>query len=88
MLGLIAVGASSPAAAQSSPDSTDWVQVRLHHGTEVESVRLTPRRSSLSVLLPSSDSPIIRLNRDETVTLGRRQGDVYARRGTANLYAR
>jgi len=88
MLGLLGIGVPPLASAQPSSDSTDWVQVRLHHGTAVESVRLTPERSPLSVLLPSGDPPILRLNRDEAVTLGRRQGDVFARRGEANLYAR
>ena len=87
---LLLLGLSSPlsAPAQPSADSTDWVQVRLHHERDVESVRLTPTRNSLSVLLPDSDTPILRLSPDETITLGRRQGDVYVRRGEANLYAR
>ncbi len=85
---LLGLGWTSLASAQSSSDSLDWVQVRLHHETNVESVQLTPTRNSLSVLLPSGDTPILRLKPSETVTLGRRQGDVYARRGEANLYAR
>ncbi|MEF8817398.1 MAG: SpoIID/LytB domain-containing protein [Salinibacter sp.] len=85
---LLGAGAPGPAGAQSASDSTDWVQVRLHHGTNVESVRLTPEQNPLSVLLPRGNSPVLRLDPRETVTLGRRQGDVYARRGEANLYAR
>lgn len=89
-VGLLVLGLGSAplASAQSSSDSTDWVHVRLHHGADVETVRLTPTRKSLSILLPSGDTPILRMEPNETVTLGRRQGDVYARRGEANLYAR
>jgi len=86
----LGLGAGPEAAAQSSSDrdSTDWVQVRLHHEADVESVRLTPEQDPLSVFLPSGGAPILQLQPSQTVTLGRRQGDVYARRGEASLYAR
>ncbi len=90
VLAVVLLGAGAPlsASAQSPPDSADWVQVRLHHGTDVESARLTPKRHPLSVRLSSDDPPILRLSPNETMTLGRRQGDVYARHEEANLYAR
>jgi stage II sporulation protein D len=40
------------------------------------------------VVLPSAGTPILQLRPEETVTLGRRQRDVYARHGDAALYAR
>lgn len=85
---LFGLGLAPRASAQSSSDSTDWVQVRLHHDRDFESARLTPTGNSLSVLLPDADTPILRLDPNEMVTLGRRQEDVFARRGEANLYAR
>jgi len=90
LLGLLLLGLCAPhtVLAQSTSDSTDWVQVRLHHEADVESIRLTPEQGPLSVLLPSGGAPILRLEPNETVTLGRRQSDVYARRGGARLYAR
>jgi len=76
------------AHAQSASDSTNWVQVRLHHDLAVKSATLTPERGTLAVVLPSGDTPILQLPPNETVTMGRRQGDVYARRGASALYAR
>jgi len=40
------------------------------------------------VVLPSGGAPILQLRPNETVTLGRRQSDVYARHGESALYAR
>ncbi len=76
------------AQAQSSADRTNWVEVRLHHDLDVESAQLTPERGTLAVLLPSDHTPILQLRPNETVTLGRREGDIYARHGDAALYAR
>ncbi len=93
--GILLLGHSlgTRATAQSTSDgtnsdSTNWVQVRLHHDRAVESARLIPERGTLAVVLPGSDTPILQLHSNETVTLGRRNSDVYARHGDAALYAR
>ena len=90
LIGLLFLGHSvaARATAQSTPDSTNWVEVRLHHDLDVESATLTAERGTLAVLLPSGGSPILHLSPNETVTLGRRQSDIYARHGDASLYAR
>ena len=85
---LLAPGLPAEALAQSGADSTNWVEVRLHHGLNVGSAQLTPERGTLAVLLPSDQTPILELRPRETVTLGRRQSDIYARHGDAALYAR
>lgn len=88
-LGLLTLGhgLGTPAAAQSDADSSDWIQVRLHHQTTLESAQLTPERGTLAVVLPSGESPILKLTPSDTVTLGRRQVDVYAQHNDARLYA-
>jgi stage II sporulation protein D len=89
LLGLLALGPSfgTPAAAQPDADSAKWVRVRLHHQATLESARLTPEGDTLAVVLPSEDAPILELAPDDTVTLGRRQADVYAQHDGARLYA-
>ena len=79
--------AQSPLDGTNS-DGTNWVQVRLHHERAVESAKLIPERGTLAVVLPSGGAPILQLRPNETVTLGRRNDDVYARHGDAALYAR
>lgn len=76
------------AGAQSRPDSSNRIEVRLHHDATVETARLTPEHGTLAVQLPSGDAPILTLSPDDTLTLGRRQSDVYAEHGDARLYAR
>lgn len=90
IVGLILFGHSlgPEAVAQPTSDSTNGIQVRLHHETNVESAQLTAERGTLAVLLPSGGSPILELQPGETITLGRRQNDVYARHDDAGLYAR
>ena len=85
---LMAHGLELGAMAQPAPDSARWVQVRLHHKIDLESAQLTAERGTLSVLLSGSGVPVLQLRPQETVTLGRRQGDVYATHGDARLYAR
>ena len=85
---LLAGSLGHGATAQPASDSSNWVQVRLYHDLSVESIRLTPQRGTLAVVLPSDGTPILKLPPGETVTLGRRQSDVYARHGDAQLYAR
>lgn len=84
---VLLLSASHGVWAQSATDSTR-VQVRLHHETKVESLRLTPIEGELSVMLPSGGAPVLRLERGDTATLGRRQSDVYVRQGEGGLYAR
>ena len=90
IVGILLLGlALGPAAyAQSTPDSTNWVEVRLHHDLAVQSAQFTAERGTLAVVLPSGGAPILQLRPDEAVTLGRRQSDVYARHGESALYAR
>jgi stage II sporulation protein D len=64
------------------------VQVRLHHDVDPASAQLTPQRGTLSVRPPGGGAPILTFPPQETVTLGRRQGDVYAIQGDTRLYAR
>lgn len=87
-LGLLAVGQGflTPVVAQPA-DSTGWIQVRLHHENTLETVRLTPEANPVSVVLPSGEAPILDIAPDDTVTLGRRQADIYAQHDGARLYA-
>lgn len=84
---ILLMGTAQTVWAQSTRDSTR-VQVRLHHETNIESLRLTPVDGDLSVMLPSGGAPVLRLEHGDTVTLGRRESDVYVRRGEGGLYAR
>lgn len=86
VLGAVLFGSVPRAVAQSASDSAR-VQVRLHHETNVKTVRLTANDGRLNVLLPSGGSPVFRLGEGETVMMGRRQRDVYLRRGNRGLYA-
>jgi len=90
VVGLLLLGGSlGPAAtAQPAPDSTNWVQVRLHHEIDLETARLTPDQGTLAVVLPSGGAPTLQVPPSETVRLGRRQSDVYTKQGNARLYAR
>jgi len=87
--GLLALGQGlgTPAVAQPAADSSKWIQVRLHHQSNIESAQFTPERGTLAVVLPSGTSPILELAPTDTVTLGRRQTDVYAQHNDARLYA-
>lgn len=89
ILGLLALGPSFGTVAVAQPDAEQsrWIQVRLHHQATVESAQLTPKRDTLAVVLPSGDAPILKLAPDDTVTLGRRQADIYAQHDDARLYA-
>ena len=90
ILGLLALGPlfGSPAVAQPDAEQSKWIQVRLHHRAAVKSAQLTPEHDTLVVVLPSGDTPILELAPDDTVTLGRRQTDIYAQHDDARLYAR
>lgn len=85
---LLGVLLGTGARAQPAPDSTRWIQVRLHYQTKIETVRLSPERGTLAVRLPSGGAPVLELSPADTVTLGRRQSDVYAQHHDARLYAR
>jgi stage II sporulation protein D len=89
ILGLLALGPSFGTAAVAQPDAqpSKWIQVRLHHRATIESAQLTPERDTLAVVLPSGDAPILKLTPGDTVTLGRRQADIYAQHDDARLYA-
>jgi len=89
-MGLLLLGIllGTGARAQPTSDSTSWIQVRLHHQADIESVRLSPERGTLTVQLPGNDAAAFELSPADTVTLGRRQSDVYAQHGKARLYAR
>jgi len=83
----MALGLATPTLAQPAADNTDWIQVRLHHERSLETVRLTPEANPISVVLPSDEAPILEIAPDDTITLGRRQTDVYAQHNGARLYA-
>lgn len=87
VLGLLLPGALECASAQPSSRDSSRVQVRLHHKTSVESFQLTPNQGDLIVRLPGGGTPLLRLQRGDTVRLGRRQQDIYVRRGDEGLYA-
>lgn len=76
----------SDVLGQAATDSVR-VHVRLHHERSVESLQLTLDEGRLGVLLPSGGAPVLRLQPDETVTLGRRQNEIYLRKGDGGLYA-
>jgi stage II sporulation protein D len=63
------------------------VRVRISQPSAVEAVDLTVREGPLAVHLPGGGPPVMRLQAGETTTLGRRQNDVYIRRGGHGLYA-
>lgn len=84
---LLLVGGVAPeASGQSAPNDSNRVEIRIH-GAAVQSARLTAERGTLAVFLPSGGTPVQRLPAGETATLGRRQNDVYFRRGEGGLYA-
>jgi len=75
-------------AQQPASQGSTRVEVRLYHRTSVESATLTPKRGEFAVHLPSGGASVLRIRPGETVTLGRRQSDVYVRRGDSVLHAR
>ena len=75
-------------SAQPAPDTSGWVDVRLHHTTDLSSARLTAHRGSLAVLLPHTEAAPLRLSPNDALTLGHRHRDVFAAHDNVTLYAR
>jgi len=77
-----------PSVAQGQSESTDRVHVRLHHGASVSEAQLTAEQGDLTVSLPGRSAPLLHLRSGETVTVGRRNQEVFLRRKAGSgLYA-
>ena len=83
----LAFVADTSAQPASPADLANWVDVRLHHTTDLSSARVTAQQGTLAVLLPDTETPPLRLSSNETLTLGHRPRDVFAAHDNATLYA-
>ncbi|MFB6097826.1 MAG: SpoIID/LytB domain-containing protein [Salinibacter sp.] len=88
LLLLLYGGCGLHATAQPAADTSKWIQVRLHHQTTIESAALSPNRGTMVVQLPGSGAPILKITPADTIRLGRRERDVYAKHDDAHLYGR